>query len=47
MKSIAELVSIALLSGLLASCASEQRTTVNSDRIVTNPIDLNYSFPTE
>ena len=44
MKSIAELVSIALLSGLLASCASEQRTTVNSDRIVTNPIDLNYRF---
>lgn len=42
MKSIAELVSIALLSGLLASCASEQRTTVNSDRIVTNPIDFKF-----
>jgi hypothetical protein len=28
MKSIAELVSIALLSGLLASCASEQRLIV-------------------
>lgn len=44
MKNIAKLVSVALMSGLLVSCASEQRTTVMNDRIVTNPIDLNYRF---
>ena len=44
MKSIAELVSIALLVRPVGQSSLEQRTTVNSDPIVTNPIDLNYRF---
>ena len=36
-------MSIALVSGLISSCTSEQ-VSVKNDRIVTNPIDLNYRF---
>ena len=43
MKKLAKLVSIALVSGLISSCTSEQ-VSVKNDRIVTNPIDLNYRF---
>lgn len=43
MKKLAKLVSIALVSGVISSCTSEQ-VPVKNDRIVTNPIDLNYRF---
>lgn len=43
MKKLAKLVSIALVSGLISSCTSEQ-VPVKNDRIVANPIDLNYRF---
>lgn len=43
MKKLAKLVSITLVSGLISSCTSEQ-VPVKNDRIVTNPIDLNYRF---
>ena len=40
---LVKLVSITLVSGLISSCTSEQ-VPVKNDRIVTNPIDLNYRF---
>ena len=43
MKKLAQLVSMVLVLGLMVSCASEQ-APVKNDRIVTNPIDLNYRF---
>ena len=44
MKNIAKLMSIALVSGLIVSCASTEQKIVQNERIVTNPIDLNYRF---
>lgn len=44
MKKITRLFGVALAAGLLASCASEEKTAIKADRIVANPIDLNYRF---
>ena len=44
MKKITRFFGVALAAGLLASCASEEKTAIKTDRIVANPIDLNYRF---
>lgn len=44
MKNIVKLIGITLVSGLFVSCASTEQKKVHNERIVTNPIDLNYRF---
>lgn len=45
MKKLTHLLSIALATGLLASCAPKEQSAVeDTARIVTNPINLNYRF---